>query len=125
MGDVTPIQTREMRLQLWRDKLKEAEAIDRDLEQLSTLKSKLNKQKGAIFDEVETNGISRNAFKEVLRQRKLEIEKREKFRASYEEGAAAYGWAQVDFIGYGEQAPTEGPTDDEFLKDLNLRLAEA
>ena len=129
MGDVTPIQTREMRLQLWRDKLKEAEAIDRDLEQLSTLKSKLNKQKGAIFDEVETNGISRNAFKEVLRQRKMDEDKRTKFRESYAEGSAANGWAQMDFVGHGaasddepEEAPDVEQSDDDFLADLHQRL---
>ena len=129
MGDITPINTREARLQLWRDKLTAAEAIDRDLEQLSILKSKLNKQKGAIYDEVETNGIMRNAFKEVLRQRKLEVEKRDKFRASYEEGAAANGWAQVDAFGYSDllhdqrdEQRTEASSEDEFLEDLKLRL---
>lgn len=129
MGDITPINTREQRLQLWRDKLAAAEAIDRDLEQLSIMKSKLNKQKGAIYDEVETNGIMRNAFREVLRQRKLEVEKREKFRASYEEGAAANGWAQMDAFGYSDLLHerrtgqvAEASSDDEFLEDLKQRL---
>lgn len=134
MGEVHSIMSNDQRLELWRTKLVEAEKIQRDVEHLNLLKKRLNDERVAIFDEIETNGISRNAFKEILRQRKLDVDKREHFRRSYAEGEVANGWAQVDAFGYGDPVASIDEADARqakidadaaFLTDLEERFGAA
>ena len=131
MGEVHSIMTNEQRLQLWRDKLVDAEKIAAEVVRLNLMKKRLNDQRVAIFDEIEANGILRNSFKEILRQRKMDADKRDKFRQSYDEGARACGWSQIDALGYDEadSAKSEADilaeqeiADAAFLAELEQRL---
>lgn len=129
MAEVITIQTPAARLRLWNEKLAEVEALQEQVKAKRLEIKALNQEVTSHYDEIEANGISRNAFKEVLHQRKMDEDKRTKFRESYAEGSAANGWAQMDFVGHGapadddaEEAPDVEQSDDDFLADLHRRL---
>lgn len=79
----------------------------------------LNSQRKAVFDEVEAQGIGRDAFKHMIKVARMDEEKRTKYRLDCNRIAKAFGWEDQMALALDEPAqPQQVDLDDRGINAL-------